>query len=76
MSRSLPLVSWKDIAKVLQKAGFELDHQHGSHLVFRRVQTPHRRVAVPRHKEIGRGLLRKIIWDAGLTVEEFLDLVE
>ena len=34
-----------------------------------------RRLSVPRHKELGRSLLRALIRDAGLTREEFLDLL-
>ena len=35
-----------------------------------------RRLSVPRHRELGRGLLRSLIRDAGLTRDEFLDLVK
>ncbi len=34
-----------------------------------------RRLSVPRHRELGRGLLRALIRDAGLTREEFLELI-
>ena len=34
-----------------------------------------RRLSVPRHHELGRGLLRALIRDAGLTREEFLELI-
>ena len=33
------------------------------------------RLSVPRHKELGRGLLRALIRDAGLTRDEFLELL-
>ena len=34
-----------------------------------------RRLTVPRHRELGRGFLRALIRDAGLTREAFLDLL-
>ncbi len=34
-----------------------------------------RRLSVPRHKELGRGLLRALIRDTGLTREEFMRLL-
>ena len=35
-----------------------------------------RRLSVPRHSELGRGLLRALIRDAGLTRQEFFELLE
>ncbi|MCJ7762243.1 type II toxin-antitoxin system HicA family toxin, partial [Candidatus Bathyarchaeota archaeon] len=35
-----------------------------------------RTVVVPRHKEIAIGTLRGILFQAGITTEEFLKLVE
>jgi len=37
---------------------------------------PHARVVVPDHKAIRQGMLRRIIADAGLTVDEFLELLQ
>jgi hypothetical protein len=34
-----------------------------------------RRLSVPRHRELGRGILRRLIDHAGLTREEFLELL-
>jgi len=36
---------------------------------------PHRRLTVPDHKALAKGTLRAVIRQAGLTVEEFVDLV-
>ncbi len=44
-------------------------------MVFRR-DDPYARVIVPDHKQIRTGTLRRIIADAGLTVEEFMKLLE
>lgn len=70
MSR-LPLLSWREVVKVLAKAGFQVARQKGSHLIL--IKDEHI-VPVPKHKEIKRGLLMEIIAEAGLTKEEFLKL--
>ena len=71
----LPVASGRDVVKALSKTGFQLDHQTGSHLILRQNDPPHRRITVPNHKEIAKGTLRAIIADAGLTVEQFIDLL-
>jgi predicted RNA binding protein YcfA (HicA-like mRNA interferase family) len=71
----LPVVSGVEVAKALAKIGYEVDHQTGSHLILRQKEHPHRRITVPMHREIAKGTLRAIIRQAGLTVEEFIELV-
>lgn len=67
----LPVVSGKEICKILKKMGYSVDHQTGSHIVLRNENPPYRRLTVPNHKEIAKGTLRAIIHQAGLTLEEF-----
>ncbi len=43
-------------------------------MVLRRGQ-PYGRVVIPDHKQVRSGTLRRIIADAGLTVEQFVDLL-
>jgi len=72
---ALPVLSWKQVVKALEKSGYRVARQRGSHL---RLLNPSKTlfpVTVPKHSVIGRGLLRKIISDANLTVEEFLMLL-
>jgi predicted RNA binding protein YcfA (HicA-like mRNA interferase family) len=71
----LPVVSGREVVKVLSKVGYLLDHQTGSHMVLRQEEAPHRRITVPNHKELAKGTLRAIISDAGLTVDQFIDLL-
>ena len=68
----LPTVSGKDVVRALEKAGYEVDHQRGSHIILRHRQPPHRRATVPNHKEIAKGTLRTIVRETGMTVEEFV----
>ena len=67
----LPVVSGKELCKILKKIGYSVDHQTGSHIVLRNEHPPHRRLTVPNHKEISKGTLRAIVHQAGLTLEEF-----
>jgi predicted RNA binding protein YcfA (HicA-like mRNA interferase family) len=70
----LPVISGDDLVKVLRKAGFSWDHTEGSHMIL--INPSGRRLSVPRHDELGRGFLRALIKDAGLSREEFLNLSE
>jgi len=71
----LPVVSGLEVAKALSKIGYEVDHQTGSHLILRQKEYPYRRITVPLHKELAKGTLRAIIRQAGLTIEEFAELL-
>ena len=55
------------------RIGFSLDRTEGSHMIL--IGPTGQRLSVPKHRELGRGLLRSLIRDAGLTREEFLELV-
>ncbi|HEC34846.1 MAG TPA: type II toxin-antitoxin system HicA family toxin [Chloroflexi bacterium] len=72
MSPLRPLRS-EEVLRALKRAGFEVIRQRGSHLRLRHPDS--RVVTVPAHREIGRGLLRKIIRDAELSVDKFLELL-
>ena len=71
----LPQVSGREVIAALEKTGYERDRQKGSHRVLRQISYPNRRLVVPDHKEIAKGTLRAIIKQAGLTVEEFNQLL-
>jgi predicted RNA binding protein YcfA (HicA-like mRNA interferase family) len=66
----LPVLSARDCIAGLEKAGFYVIRQRGSHITMRR-DNPPGRVTVPNHKELRTGMLRAIIRQAGLTVDEF-----
>jgi predicted RNA binding protein YcfA (HicA-like mRNA interferase family) len=74
---TLPAVSPDDCIKALQRAGFYVSRQKGSHVQLRRDEPPPgRTVPVPVGKRpLPRGTLRAIIRQAGLTVEAFLELL-
>ena len=76
MSKKLPIVSGQDVVKALNKIGYEAVRQRSSHL---RLKDPHnsnhKPLTVPLHKRIKPGLLRHIIRDANLSVDEFNKLL-
>lgn len=72
----LPRISGREVVKALHRIGYEIDRQKGSHIILRQTEYPHRRIVVPDHKEVAKGTLRAIIREAGLTVEEFKELLK
>lgn len=72
---NLPVVSGKKLCKARKKMGYTVDHQTRSHIFLRNEHRPYRRLTVPNHREVARGTLRAILRSAGLTVEEFLELL-
>jgi predicted RNA binding protein YcfA (HicA-like mRNA interferase family) len=54
--------------------GFQPVRQRGSHIVLESADD--RSLTVPRHDEIQRGTLLRIIEEAGLTKEEFMKLLD
>jgi predicted RNA binding protein YcfA (HicA-like mRNA interferase family) len=71
----LPTVKPRQVIQVLRSVGFEIDHQTGSHVILRRTDDSCR-VVVPWHnRDLGRGLTLRIIKSAGLTRDEFVDLL-
>ncbi len=69
----LPVCSGQDAIRAFQKVGYQLDHQTGSHMILRHPQM--RRLTVPNHRELAKGTLRALIREAGLTKEEFVNLL-
>lgn len=70
----LPVISGDDFVKVMRKIGYDWDHTEGSHMIL--FHPSKGRLSVPRHKELGRGLLRALIRDADLTPDDFLTLLQ
>lgn len=70
----LPVVSGKEFVKRLKKLGYELIGQEGSHMILRLSSFPFTKLSVPNHKELDRGLLRSLIRDANITVDQFVKL--
>lgn len=71
----LPVVNGRACIRALERAGFTIKRQKGSHVIMKRGNPP-KRVIVPNHrKDLKPGTLSQIIKDAGLTVDEFIELL-
>jgi predicted RNA binding protein YcfA (HicA-like mRNA interferase family) len=67
-------LSGREVRTGLERAGFVFRRQTGSHMILRRDE-PYARAVVPDHKQVRSGTLRRIITDAGMTVEQFMQLL-
>lgn len=69
---ALPVISGRETVKALSRAGFRVVRQRGSHVrLEKRTEERLIKLTVPLHKSLKKGTLRRIIRDAGLTVQEF-----
>lgn len=64
----LPCISGADAVKALERLGFFLIRQRGSHAILKRGS---RGCVVPVHREISQGTLRGVLKQAGVTEDEF-----
>jgi len=70
----LPVLKSREIIKALQKAGFVEHRQKGSHKIFKKENL---RIVIPFHsKDLKKGTIQSIIEQAGLTVDEFIELLK
>ncbi len=72
----LPRISGKELLKLLQKNGFRVVRTKGSHHFI--AHWDGRCTVVPIHgkEELGPGLLRKILRDLEMSVEQLVDLLQ
>jgi len=72
----LPVLKPEQIIKALEKLGFKRHRQKGSHLIMVKEKMQCQPVIPMHNKDMKKGTLRAIIRQVGLTVEEFLKLLE
>jgi predicted RNA binding protein YcfA (HicA-like mRNA interferase family) len=66
----LPAIKPKDLIRRLEKMGFIIDHQTGSHVVMY-TESNHKRAVVPIHlKELPKGTLLAILRESGLSKDD------
>ena len=71
----LPQVSGREAVAAFERAGFNVKRQRGSHIVMTKPGSPET-LSVPDHRQIKPGTLRSLIRKAGLTVDQFIDLLK
>lgn len=73
----IPPIRAEKLIKIFKRMGFVLKRIKGSHHILVHVDKQIR-ISVPVHKSktLGKGITVSIIKDAGLTTEEFLQLLK
>jgi predicted RNA binding protein YcfA (HicA-like mRNA interferase family) len=71
----IPSLKPTEVVGVLRRAGFEVSRQRGSHAVLINRATRRTTVVAIHSRDMSRRMLREVIAQAGLTVEEFLALI-
>lgn len=67
-------ISGKEAVKAFQKIGWQVMGQVGSHVVMTKPNTPVN-LSIPQHKELSMVTLRALIRHAGISVDEFINLL-
>jgi predicted RNA binding protein YcfA (HicA-like mRNA interferase family) len=70
MSERLPVVSGKEFVRMLERLGWVVRRQTGSHIMISR-DNGQRTISVPNHRMLDKGILHSLIKQAGLTTQEF-----
>jgi predicted RNA binding protein YcfA (HicA-like mRNA interferase family) len=66
----LPRVSGAQAVRALERLGFTVARQRGSHIVMRRASIG---CVVPNHRELKTGTLAGVLKQAGVSVEDFIN---
>ncbi|HLC58730.1 MAG TPA: type II toxin-antitoxin system HicA family toxin [Candidatus Nanoarchaeia archaeon] len=75
--QKLPRLSGKELIKILSKIGFKTIRQKGSHVILVKEDANGKRsTVVPLHTEIDKGTLLEILRQAGLSREQFMELLK
>jgi len=74
MGQRLPVISGGRLVRILQDVGFATLRQRGSHVAMQKITAEKAyRTVVPLHDELGRGTLRDILRQSGLSKEELVE---
>jgi predicted RNA binding protein YcfA (HicA-like mRNA interferase family) len=73
MGHKYPLLRPEEIISALSRKGFIYKSQKGSHAKY---SNGHRIAVVPMHDTVARGTLKSILIQAGIELEDFLELLE
>jgi len=73
----LPSIGGRRVIRALERAGFVVQRTRGSHYILARPGDPGHAVIVPVHgsRDLKPGTLRSIIHQAGLTTDDFIELL-
>ncbi len=72
----LPSISGREAVKAFEKAGWEVRRIGSSRHIIMKKEASLTTLSIPDHKVLDRGLLRSLIRDAFLSVDDFCSLLE
>ena len=75
MGDRLPGLTAREVVKALEKAGFVMQRQKGSHVTLRHPQTKRTTVVSMHPGEVPRFFIRTILKQAGISEAEFRKLI-
>ena len=74
MGSNVPILSGREIVKILEKFGWTVARQRASYIIMTKdneIVT----LSIPDHKEVARGTLRSLIRSANITIDEFVKAI-
>jgi predicted RNA binding protein YcfA (HicA-like mRNA interferase family) len=71
----LPRLKGKELVRILQRLGFIIVRTRGSHIFLRHPDGRVTTVPVHAGETVGRGLLRSILRDVEMSIEQFVEQV-
>lgn len=72
----LPVLSSEKAIKCFEELGYEIVRQKGSHICLHHKYEKNKKpLTIPNHKIIGKGLLRKLIRDAEISIDKFVEIL-
>ena len=73
MGSKYPVLKPIEVISCLKRFGFEYKSQKGSHVKY---TNGNKTTIIPMHDEVAKGTLKSILELAGITLEDFLEMLE
>jgi predicted RNA binding protein YcfA (HicA-like mRNA interferase family) len=71
----VPLLRPRDVIRIFEHFGWQVARQRGSHIILTKPGSI-ASLSLPNHSEVARGTLRTLIAKAGLSIDEFLNVLK
>jgi predicted RNA binding protein YcfA (HicA-like mRNA interferase family) len=72
----LPILTGLELIKILERVGFKTVRQKGSHVFLKHKGNRITIIPVHKGKDVDRALLRKILRDTKISLNEFKDILK
>ena len=71
---AVPVLKPREVVRAFERLGWEVMRQRGSHIILTK-EAHIASLSVPNHPTVARGTLRSLIARAGITIEEFIEVL-